>query len=156
MLGDTDAISATSPITFLKLSATLVQQSIEAAVAKVIDIDTLRGGLSYFAQPLLSWCTGSVVSWLCEEIPRQGCVQCCFILTHLRLLSAVHLDVLQTLVSSSGFPKAILKLTGPEVARLLRPGLGLEAVIQSANIDSTGLIAKIGVAGIGPERQSGE
>lgn len=62
----------TSPIKLLTLSTTVVSQAILAATAQVIDLETLRGGLSYFAQPLLSWCQTGIVLWLCQEIQRQG------------------------------------------------------------------------------------
>jgi mediator of RNA polymerase II transcription subunit 5 len=50
----------------------VVSQAILAATAQVIDLETLRGGLSYFSQPLLSWCQIGILLWLCQEIQRQG------------------------------------------------------------------------------------
>lgn len=41
------------------------------------------------------------------------------------------------------------------VAKLLRPGSGLEPVIQSASIDTANLMAKVGAAGAVTERHDG-
>jgi mediator of RNA polymerase II transcription subunit 5 len=62
----------TSPIKLLRLSTTVVAQAVLAASAQVIDLETLRGGLSYFSQSLLSWCQVGIIRWLCCETQRQG------------------------------------------------------------------------------------
>lgn len=62
---------STPPSDFCWLATSLVQQAIQAVIAGVIDLDTLHSGLSYFSQPLLSWCLGGVLTWLCTEIERQ-------------------------------------------------------------------------------------
>lgn len=103
-----------------------------------IDLDTLHSGLSYFAQPLLSWCLGGVVGWLCTEIERQG------------PLSAMHLNVLQTLVLDTAFPEPLLRANARALSRLLNPLTGLEAVFQSSSFGAPAIQDKINsVGGIG-------
>jgi hypothetical protein len=65
---------STQPHMLLRLATTLVSQAVSAAVSQVIDIATLHSGLSYFSQPLLSWCLSGILKWLCSEIQRQGYV----------------------------------------------------------------------------------
>ncbi|SPC65998.1 probable Mediator of RNA polymerase II transcription subunit 5 [Ustilago sp. UG-2017b] len=65
-----DLISASSPPTLLRLSPLLFSQSISACLYGIIDLETLRGGLSYFLQDLLSFTLPGALNWLLAEIPR--------------------------------------------------------------------------------------
>lgn len=135
---DDEILLKTSPQGLCRLASTLVQQSIVAASSGQIDLDTLHSGLSYFAQPLLSWCLGSVVGWLCAEIERLG------------QLSGVHLNVLQTLVLDSAFPEPLLRANAHAMNRLLEPASGLEPVIQSSGFDAIAVRARLQAVG-GPD-----
>ncbi|GHJ88478.1 hypothetical protein NliqN6_4880 [Naganishia liquefaciens] len=128
-IGD-DLLQMTSPIKLLSLSTTVVSQAILAATAQVIDLETLRGGLSYFSQPLLSWCQIGIIHWLCQEIQRQG------------MYAHVYLDVLQVLLEAGDFPSSILKATGKDILNLFEHGNGLELVLESSNIDVLGIQKK--------------
>lgn len=65
--------SNTNPRTLLRVAPTIVKQSLCACQAGVIDLDTLREGLSYFLQELLSFTLPGVVWWLAGEIERTPC-----------------------------------------------------------------------------------
>jgi mediator of RNA polymerase II transcription subunit 5 len=56
------------------VAPTICKQSLVACQAGVIDLDTLREGLSYFLQELLSFTLPGVVHWLVGEIGRTPCV----------------------------------------------------------------------------------
>lgn len=60
-----------------------------------------------------------------------------------RLISALYLDVLQTIVLSDSTPEVLLRINGKEISRLLEPQSGLSAVFQSANFDSQAVRAKL-------------
>ncbi|WVQ93306.1 hypothetical protein IAU59_000374 [Kwoniella sp. CBS 9459] len=129
---------ATSPQTMYKLAPTLIQQAIAATTAGQMDLDTLHSGLSYFSQPLLSWCLGGVVSWLCNEIQRQG------------LLSALHLVVLQDLILGHTCPEPLLRVNSDILNTILSPTSGLAEVFQSSNFDALGIRAKLDSMGLTP------
>lgn len=65
-----DLISASPPTTLLRLSPLLFSQSISACQHGIIDLETLRGGLSYFLQDLLSFALPGALVWLLSEISR--------------------------------------------------------------------------------------
>lgn len=65
-----DLIQASPPTTLLRLAPLLFAQSIGACVHGVIDLETLRGGLSYFLQDLLSFTLPGALAWLLAEIVR--------------------------------------------------------------------------------------
>lgn len=65
-----DLISASPPSTLLRLSPLLFSQSISACQYGLIDLETLRGGLSYFLQDLLSFALPGALTWLLNEISR--------------------------------------------------------------------------------------
>ncbi|WVW79235.1 hypothetical protein I302_101201 [Kwoniella bestiolae CBS 10118] len=135
--GIEDAILlATPPQKLYKLSPTLIQQAILAVTASQIDLDTLHSGLSYFSQPLLSWCLGGVVAWLCREIKRQG------------LLSAIHLIVLQDLILGHSCPEALIRVNSTALNELLSPNSGLAPVIESSSFDLAGIRSKLDSLGL--------
>ncbi|KAK8843371.1 hypothetical protein IAR55_007028 [Kwoniella newhampshirensis] len=129
---------ATSPQELCKLTPTLIQQAIAAVASGQIDLDTLHSGLSYFSQPLLSWCLGGVIGWLCREIERQG------------LLSALHLVVLQDLVMGHACPEALLRVNAEGLNGLLEPTSGLRPVLESSGFDVSGVRNKLDQLGIPP------
>ncbi|WWC91311.1 uncharacterized protein L201_006254 [Kwoniella dendrophila CBS 6074] len=129
--GIEDAILlATSPQDLYTISATLIEQAILAVIANQIDLDTLHSGLSYFSQPLLSWCLGGVVFWLCKEITRQG------------LLSAIHLIVLQDLILGHSCPESLIRVNLKPLKNLLNSN-DLKPVFESSNFDIEGVKAKL-------------
>ncbi|SPO23767.1 probable Mediator of RNA polymerase II transcription subunit 5 [Ustilago trichophora] len=65
-----DLIQASPPTTLLRLSPLLFSQSISACQHGIIDLETLRGGLSYFLQDLLSFALPGALIWLLSEITR--------------------------------------------------------------------------------------
>ncbi|KAL1406022.1 hypothetical protein Q8F55_007705 [Vanrija albida] len=132
---DDEILLSTSSSDICRLSSTLVHQAVVAAANGQIDLDTLHSGLSYFAQPLLSWCLGGVVGWLCTEIERQG------------LLSGLHLNVLQTLVLDSSFPEPLLRANSSAINRLLEPATGLESVLQSSSFDTAAVRLRLQAVG---------
>ncbi|WRT68969.1 uncharacterized protein IL334_005951 [Kwoniella shivajii] len=135
--GIEDAILlATPPQKLYKLAPTLIQQAIAAVAAAQIDLDTLHSGLSYFSQPLLSWCLGGVVGWLCREIRRQG------------LLSALHLVVLQDLILGHSCPEALVRVNATSLNDLLSPASGLTQVIASSNFDFSSIRNKLDSSGL--------
>ncbi|WWC64128.1 uncharacterized protein I303_106736 [Kwoniella dejecticola CBS 10117] len=129
--GIEDAILlATPPQKLYALTPTLIQQAILAVATSQMDLDTLHSGLSYFSQPLLSWCLGGVVSWLCKEIKRQG------------LLSALHLVVLQDLILGHSCPEALIRVNAQSLNELLKD-ISLVDVFQSSNFDLAGIRSKL-------------
>ena len=69
---DDEIILATSPADFYRLVPGIIKQAILATAVGQLDAEALQGGLSYFAQPLLSWSLGGIVLWLADEIIRIG------------------------------------------------------------------------------------
>ncbi|TKY85434.1 hypothetical protein EX895_005596 [Sporisorium graminicola] len=65
-----DLIQASPPTTLLRLSPLLFSQSVAACQYGMIDLETLRGGLSYFLQDLLSFALPGALVWLLAEIVR--------------------------------------------------------------------------------------
>lgn len=66
--------SSTPPRTLLRLSTTIIAQSIMASQRQIIDLETLTNGISYFFQPLLSWCLVGILDFLSREVRRLGFV----------------------------------------------------------------------------------
>lgn len=62
--------SSTNPRVLLRVAPTICQQSLAACEAGVIDLDTLKEGLQYFLQDLLSFTLPGVIRWLTKEIVR--------------------------------------------------------------------------------------
>ena len=134
-----ELLQSTQPLNLLNLAPTLVSQAISAAMAQLIDIETLHSGLSYFSQPLLSWSQCGIIEWLCHEIQRQG------------VFASIYLDTLQLLVGSDELPRPILERISGQVLHLFEPGNGLDLVIQSTNID----VDKLGARLLAAQRATG-
>lgn len=128
---DDEILQATTPFTLAKLAPTLVSQACLAAQDDIISLDILRGGLSYFSQPLLSWCVSGVLEWLCVEIPRQG-PQATF-----------HLDVLSVLLMGGGLPTSVLHVHADSIEEILHGKNGLDRTLEEANVDVAALLAKL-------------
>jgi len=60
-----------SPQTLLRLAPTLASQCIRASAAGLIDLETLKSGLTYFCNPILSWTLPGVLSRLLQELVSQ-------------------------------------------------------------------------------------
>jgi len=69
---DDEIILATSPADFYRIAPGIIQQAVLAKAAGQMDLETLHSGLSYFAQPLLSWSLGGICYWLIAEVRRNG------------------------------------------------------------------------------------
>lgn len=54
------------------MAPTICHQSLVACEAGVIDLDTLKEGLQYFLQDLLSFTLPGVIRWLAREIERTA------------------------------------------------------------------------------------
>ncbi|KAK0546650.1 hypothetical protein OC846_001377 [Tilletia horrida] len=67
--GISDELSRDSPPrVLLKLAPTLFSQSISACATGIVDLDTLRGALTYFLQDLLSYTLPGPVIWLLRQL----------------------------------------------------------------------------------------
>jgi hypothetical protein len=64
-------VRSTNPRCLLRLAPTIVKQSLKAYEMGVIDIEGLRGGLSYFQQEILSFTLPGIIRFLVLEI-RQA------------------------------------------------------------------------------------
>lgn len=56
----------------LRVAPTICHQSLVACQMGVIDFDTLKEGLQYFLQDLLSFTLPGVIRWLASEIERTA------------------------------------------------------------------------------------
>lgn len=93
----------------LRVAPTICQQSLVACQAGVIDLDTLKEGLQYFLQDLLSFTLPGVIRWLCTEVART---------TAEGSPRAMLLDVLQMFVLSPSLPKGVLELVWRELGQV--------------------------------------
>ncbi|WVQ75456.1 hypothetical protein IAR50_005081 [Cryptococcus sp. DSM 104548] len=118
---------ATPPESMTVLVPTLIQQAIAAVTCGQMDLETLHSGLSYFSQPLLSWCLGGVIAWLCDEIVRLG------------PLSALHLVVLQCLALGHACPEQLLRVNDRALLDIFRPSSSLQDVIESSGFKAEDL-----------------
>ena len=65
---------STDPRVLLRVAPTIMKQSFEACIAGVIDMPTLREGVTYFLQDLLSFTLPGILRWIVGEIGRSGYV----------------------------------------------------------------------------------
>ncbi|ODN95713.1 hypothetical protein L198_04331 [Cryptococcus wingfieldii CBS 7118] len=127
---------ATPPEDLAVLVPTLIQQAIAAVTCGQMDLETLHSGLSYFSQPLLSWCLGGVIAWLCDEIFRLG------------PLSALHLVVLQSLALGHACPDQLLRVNDQALFDVIRPSNDLQDVINSSGFKAEDLRTKLTSLGV--------
>ena len=142
---DDEIILSTSPAEFYRLTASIICQTTLATARGVLDVETLHSGLSYFAQPLLGWSLAGSVSWLADEVIRNGLVWYSPTDTaaDFSLISGPYLVVLQALILSSSLPDSILRVAGSRIADILEPAVGLGPVLQSSGFDGNGVKQKL-------------
>lgn len=70
-----DLIRSSSPQLLMRISPTIFSQAILATSSNVIDLDTLRGGLTYFLQDLLSYTLPGALRSVANEIQRGQSVE---------------------------------------------------------------------------------
>ncbi|GAA5903605.1 hypothetical protein JCM6882_002999 [Rhodosporidiobolus microsporus] len=104
-----DLMHATNPRTLLRVTPTILKQSLMACQAGVVDLDNLRDALSYFLQELLRFTLPGVLRWLIEEIGR----------TPPSPAQNAMLDILGVFVFSDSLPQPVLELISPDLATLL-------------------------------------
>ncbi|PWY99482.1 Med5-domain-containing protein [Testicularia cyperi] len=136
-----DLIQASSPKTLLKLSPLLFSQSITACIYGVIDLETLRGGLSYFLQDLLSYALPGALNWLLREVLRVPLIPILDLLSSAGLQGnldvpsndgtlgnglprkansrTVYLDVLALLLDSDSCPSVVRQLVARSFDRFV-------------------------------------
>ncbi|CEH18765.1 Mediator complex, subunit Med5, fungi [Ceraceosorus bombacis] len=66
-----DLMRDSPPQILMRLAPLLFCQSIEACTAGVIDLETLRGGLDYFAQDLLCFALPAGLGWVARDVHRR-------------------------------------------------------------------------------------
>ena len=72
----TDLVPRESPpLTLLALSPTMFAQSIQACRAGIIDLESLRSGLSYFLEDPLSYTLPAALIWLVNEVQRTPLIR---------------------------------------------------------------------------------
>ncbi|CBQ73343.1 conserved hypothetical protein [Sporisorium reilianum SRZ2] len=131
-----DLIQASPPPTLLRLAPLLFSQSVAACQYGIIDLETLRGGLSYFLQDLLSFALPGALVWLLAEIARTPLQPILDFLSDCGLQAAVvdvpssdgtlanglprnassrtvHLEVLALLLDTDACPPSVREVTAP-------------------------------------------
>ncbi|ORY69177.1 mediator complex subunit Med5-domain-containing protein [Leucosporidium creatinivorum] len=103
-----ELMHSTNPRVLLRVAPTICKQSLVACQAGVIDLDTLREGLSYFLQELLSFTLPGVVHWLVDEIGR----------TPPSPAQTTMLDILGVFIFSESLPRLVLELVSSSLAAL--------------------------------------
>ncbi|OBZ79167.1 Mediator of RNA polymerase II transcription subunit 5 [Grifola frondosa] len=99
-------LRATRPKTLLRIAATLFSYAISLCTERKMETDVLNNGISYFLGPLLNWTLAGVVRVLLMEVQHKG------------FKAPIHLEVLQTLLSSSSCPPSVLRLSATNILRL--------------------------------------
>ncbi|CCM05148.1 uncharacterized protein FIBRA_07357 [Fibroporia radiculosa] len=99
-------LRTTRPQALLRIAATLFSHAIAMTTERKMDKEILQNGILYFLGPLLNWTLSGVVNFLIMEIQHRG------------FNAPVHIDVLQTLLSSSSCPPTVLRLSASKILRL--------------------------------------
>lgn len=105
-IGD-DLLQATPPGRFLRLAPTLISQAINANEQGIIDAASLANGLSYFAQPLLSWSLICMMRSMADELGRETATSS----------TIISLGVIKTLLESG--PPAVLEAVASSLVSTL-------------------------------------
>lgn len=123
-----DLLQQSPPQLLLRITPTLFSQAITANTAGIIDVDTLRSGLSYYVQDLLSFALPVALRWLLSEVQR------CNATDHGRISGYDYsgndtatvarrrtacLDVLASLLSAESCPPCVRALVASDVLRTL-------------------------------------
>ncbi|PWN89161.1 Med5-domain-containing protein [Acaromyces ingoldii] len=141
-LYDSDGISDelirdSSPQFLLRMAPTLLSQSVHACISGVIDMDTLRGGLSYFLQDLLSFTLPGALRWLVSDIELITSSSLEGPFTPSKALS-VRFDVLTTFILAESCPSTVLRLVSSDLQALLsRLALKNKASTDLSSSDNT-------------------
>lgn len=120
-----ELIKSSSPQLMLRLSPTLFSQSVTACFQGVIDMDTLRGGLTYFLQDLLSYTLPGAISWLlcdlsrCHEEETKAGLQDVTTKAKWSRQSQVRMDVLSMLLLSESCPRIVHSLVSQKAIEVL-------------------------------------
>uniref|UniRef100_A0A0W0G2M6 Mediator of RNA polymerase II transcription subunit 5 n=1 Tax=Moniliophthora roreri TaxID=221103 RepID=A0A0W0G2M6_MONRR len=104
---DDTILRCTNPKTLLRISPALLLHAIKMTSEGKIESDILNNGVMYFIDPVLNWTLVNAIKYLTLEIQQ-------------RVLNApMHLEVLQTIVTSASCPRPVLLLCGPYVLSLV-------------------------------------
>lgn len=121
-----ELIKTSSPQLLLRLTPTLFSQSITACCSGVIDLDTLRGGLTYFLQDLLSYTLPSALNWLLCDLARcQAEETMCSLQSdeaskaRWTNAKAIRMEVLSTLLLSETCPQIVQTLLASRAGQVL-------------------------------------
>lgn len=120
-----ELISSSSPQLLLRITPTLFNQSITACCSGVIDSDTLRGGLTYFLQDLLSYTLPSALAWLLCDLSRCKSEEALSIVQDEASKSqwakarAIRLEVLSMLLLSETCPSIVQTLVANRAVQVL-------------------------------------
>lgn len=102
------------PLTLLALSPTMFAQSIQACRVGIIDLESLRSGLSYFLEDPLSYTLPAALIWLVNEVQRTP-------LTQIRPVEpkqhsrSILVEVLSMLLDSEKCPPPVRNLVAAEL-----------------------------------------
>lgn len=133
-----DLIKSSSPSTMLRLTPSLFLQSIHACCQGVIDMDTLRGGLTYFLQDLLSYTLPCAINWLLFDLSRcqQEDANSPFQDESSKMTRKrdrdVRLEVLSMLLISESCPPIVQKLVANGVLEVLKAYQSSSEVAEKA------------------------
>jgi mediator of RNA polymerase II transcription subunit 5 len=131
-----ELIKNSSPQLMLRLSPTLFSQSVTACLQGVIDMDTLRGGLTYFLQDLLSYTLPSAIAWLlrdlsrCHEEKNKAGLQDAITKAKWARQSQIRMEILSMLLLSESCPRIVHTLVSKKVIEALEQYRELDGDIQ--------------------------
>lgn len=127
----------------MRLAPLLFSQSIAACNAGIIDLDTLRGGLTYFAQDLLCFALPGALRWVMTDLQRVpvkvGASPGSVAQPNSR---AVHYEILSTFLTSDGCSSTVAQLVAPDLRRVLRD-THLAVATSGSDINVPGLRSKL-------------
>ncbi|CAD6892292.1 unnamed protein product [Tilletia controversa] len=136
--GISDELSRDSPPkTMLKLAPTLFAQSISACATGIVDLDTLRGALTYFLQDLLSYTLPGPIIWLLRQLTHYPPPSPDSSLTlgsshafgaEAKMRWCLYLDVLAMLLLADTCPESVIVVTAPALRALFSPQIRLRAL----------------------------
>ncbi|UZJ54068.1 hypothetical protein CBS101457_003388 [Exobasidium rhododendri] len=122
-----ELIKGSSPQVLLRITPTIFSQSINACMHGVIDLDTLRGGLTYFLQDLLNYTLPSALTWLLSDLHHllekersSSPVYAAANKASGAKSRSIHLEVLSTLLSSDTCPRIVKDLVANRASQVLR------------------------------------
>lgn len=137
-----ELIKSSSPQLMLRMAPTLFSQSITACQYQVIDLDTLRGGLTYFLQDLLSYTLPSAITWLLEDLLRCQCEIISSTSSDAASKSmwarakSIRLEVLSMLLLSDNCPRLVQHLIADKTMEVLQRCNAVETNIEAERMES--------------------